>query len=56
MMSLGIELLQPLIGGFRSSDVTDLITNVIGGMLGYVLYVLFKPVTIRILDHMKRKT
>lgn len=55
MMSLGIELLQPLIGGFRSSDVTDLITNVIGGMLGYVLYVLFKPVTIRILDHMKRK-
>ena len=56
VMSLGIELLQPLIGGFRSSDVTDLITNVIGGMLGYVLYVLFKPVTIRILDHMKRKT
>ena len=56
MMSLGIELLQPLIGGCRSSDVTDLITNVIGGMLGYVLYVLFKPVTFMILDHMKRKT
>ena len=35
LMSLGIELLQPLIDGFRSSDITDLITNVIGGMLGY---------------------
>lgn len=52
-MSLGIELLQPLINGSRSSDVTDLITNVTGGMLGYGLYVIFRPVTFWILDHLK---
>lgn len=53
LMSLGIELLQPLINGFRSSDVTDLITNVIGGMLGYGFYVLFKPVVFWIFDRLK---
>ena len=56
LMSLGIELLQPLIDGIRSSDVTDLITNVIGGMLGYVFYVLSKPGILWILDHLKRRT
>lgn len=30
LMSLGIELLQPLVSVSRSSDVTDLITNVVG--------------------------
>jgi glycopeptide antibiotics resistance protein len=53
LMSLGIEILQPLIDGFRSSDVTDIITNVIGGMLGYGFYVIFKPVTFWILDHLE---
>lgn len=53
LMSLGIELLQPLINGFRSSDITDLITNVIGGILGYGFYVIFKPVTAWILNHLK---
>lgn len=53
LMSLGIEMLQPLISGFRSSDITDLITNVIGGMLGYAFYVVFKPVTFWILKHLK---
>lgn len=53
LMSLGIELLQPLINGTRASDITDLITNVIGGMLGYGFYILFKPVTFWILDHLK---
>ena len=56
LMSLGIELLQPLISGSRSSDVTDLITNVVGGMLGYSLYIMFKPVTFWILDHLKNRT
>lgn len=56
LMSLGIELLQPLINGFRSSDVTDLITNVVGGMLGYGFYVMFKPITFWILDHLKSRT
>ena len=45
LISLGIELLQPLINGFRSADITDLITNVIGGMTGYVFYIAFKPIT-----------
>ena len=53
---LGIELLQPLIDGFRSSDITDLITNVIGGMLGYGFYVIFRPVSFWILDHLKKES
>jgi len=55
LMSLGIELLQPLINGFRSSDITDIITNVTGGMLGYGFYVMFKPVTCWILGHLKKQ-
>lgn len=55
LMSFGIEILQPLIDGFRSADVTDLITNVIGGMFGYGFYVIFKPVTFWILDHLKAR-
>ena len=50
-MSLGIELLQPFFD--RSSDITDLITNVIGGALGYAFFVVFRPVTVWILDHLK---
>ncbi len=52
-MSLGIELLQPLINGIRSSDITDLITNTAGGMLGYGFYVLFRPVTSWILARLR---
>ena len=33
-MTLGIELLQPLINGTRSSDITDIITNMTGGDTG----------------------
>ena len=55
MMSLGIEILQPLIDGCRSSDITDIITNVTGGMLGYAFHIIFKPVTFRILDCLKAK-
>lgn len=53
LMSFGIELLQPFFN--RSSDITDLITNAIGGMLGYGFYVVFKPVTFWILDHLKMR-
>jgi len=56
LMSLGIEILQPLINGSRSSDVTDIITNVIGGVIGYGFYVIFRPVTFWILDHLKTKS
>ena len=53
LMSLGIELLQPFFD--RSSDVTDLITNVTGGVLGYGLYALFKPVTFWALARLKTR-
>lgn len=53
LFSLSIELLQPLINGFRSSDITDLITNTCGGAIGYVFYLIFKPITTRILNIIK---
>ena len=53
LMSLGIELLQPFFD--RSSDITDLITNVTGGVLGYGLYVIFKPVTFWVLKRLKTR-
>ncbi len=53
LMSLGIELLQPFFD--RSSDITDLITNVIGGALGYCLCVVFKPVTFWVLARLKAR-
>lgn len=37
VLSLSIELLQPLINGARSADITDLITNTAGGLIGYLL-------------------
>ena len=40
--SLVIELLQTLIS-VRSSDITDLITNVFGAVIGYLIYLIFKP-------------
>lgn len=49
-MSLSIELLQPLINGARSSDITDLITNTLGGLVGYVLYLVTRPLTERFTD------
>lgn len=55
LMSLGIELLQPLISGTRSADITDLITNVTGGAIGYGLYMIFKPAAFWILDQLKTK-
>lgn len=53
LMSFAIEILQPLINDLRSSDITDLITNTIGGIIGYALFLLFKPVIFRILDRFK---
>ena len=55
LLSSSIELLQPLLNGFRSSDVTDIITNTIGGVIGYIMYLIFKPITIKILNYMKNK-
>lgn len=55
LLSLSIELLQPLINDFRSSDITDLITNILGGIIGYILYIIFKPLTTKILSYIKEK-
>ena len=35
--SLLIELVQPLLIGGRISDITDIITNTIGGIIGYLI-------------------
>lgn len=53
LMSLGIELLQPLISGSRSSDITDIITNVTGGALGYGFYAVFRPAVFWVLGRLK---
>lgn len=55
LLSLGIEILQPLVSDFRSSDITDLITNVFGGVLGYILYFLFRPLIAKILCYIKNE-
>lgn len=54
LMSLGIELLQPLISGSRNADITDLITNTIGGIVGYVLYIVFRPITSWVLTRLRK--
>ena len=43
LLSFMIEVLQPFINGIRSFDVTDLITNTIGGMLGYLCFMIIRP-------------
>lgn len=53
--SLCIELLQPLINDLRSSDITDLITNTTGGVIGYLLYVLFRPITSMVTSYLRKK-
>ncbi len=55
LLSLSIELLQPLINGSRSSDITDIITNIIGGIIGYIIYLIFKPLTTKILKYIKNR-
>lgn len=55
LLSLGIELLQPLINGVRSADITDLLTNVMGGIIGYVMYLIFKPLITKILNYLKNR-
>ncbi len=55
LFSLSIELLQPLINGTRSSDITDLITNTIGGIIGYLLYLIFRPMVNAVLAYINPK-
>lgn len=38
LFTLTIEVLQPLLNSWRISDITDVITNTIGGIVGYFIY------------------
>jgi len=53
LLSLGIEILQPLINDCRSSDITDLITNILGGIIGYIMYLILNTFTTKILNYIK---
>lgn len=53
LLSLSIELLQPLLSPLRMSDITDLITNVLGGAIGYIIYYITLPLTTKILNYIK---
>lgn len=54
IFSLTIELLQPLINNVRSADVTDIITNLLGGIIGYFMYLIFRPLITKILNYKKQ--
>jgi glycopeptide antibiotics resistance protein len=53
LFSLSIELLQPLLNSSRSSDITDLITNTAGGVIGYLIYLALRPLINSILCRLK---
>lgn len=53
LFSLGIEVTQPLINGLRSADITDLITSTLGGLLGYLIYLVFKPLVNKLMIYLK---
>lgn len=40
--SLTIECIQPFLNPYRAADITDLITNTIGTVIGYILYRLLR--------------
>ena len=44
LLSLTIELLQPLISTYRTFDITDIITNVSGGILGYLCWMIYQKI------------
>lgn len=53
LLSFSIELLQPLINGFRSADITDIVTNMTGGIIGYIIYSIFKNLIGKILKYIR---
>lgn len=48
IFSLSIEILQPLLSNLRSSDITDVITNTCGGVIGYIGYLIIAPLVNKI--------
>lgn len=53
LISLFIELIQPIISE-RASDITDIITNTAGGIIGFLIYLIFKPLAIKALKAIKK--
>lgn len=48
LLSLGIELLQPLLTTHRTADITDLIANTVGGLADYLLFLPFAGSLLRL--------
>lgn len=48
LLSMCIELLQPLLTTNRTSDITDVIANTVGGLTGYVLFLPFAGPLLRL--------
>ncbi len=51
LVSCSIEFAQSIIG--RTADVDDVILNTIGGVLGYLIYKLFKNVSLKLPEFLK---
>ena len=43
LISLCIELLQPLLSTFRAADITDLLSNTLGGTIGCLIFLAAEP-------------
>lgn len=55
VLSFGIEIVQPLLNDYRASDITDVITNTTGGVLGYWIYCVYKPFEAKWMSILDRK-
>ncbi len=53
LSSVTIEIVQHFIG--RSVDIDDVILNVVGGIIGFLLYKLFKSINEKLPNFMKKK-
>lgn len=54
-LSITIEILQPLIHGTRSADITDVIMNTAGGILGYLIFIILRPITLKLIKYLDTK-
>ena len=45
LLSFFIEVFQPVINSYRKSDITDIICNTLGGLIGYGLYYIYRKMS-----------
>lgn len=50
LCSLSIELIQPYLMAGRASDITDIITNTSGGVIGYQIYIILRPILNKLVE------